>query len=171
MQSIGGPECHDNAGRYAPIITNDEVVPERTELSQPHDHELNTNSAVGCVNPRLRRNAATNATANTATAPTTTGSAASEPGQCAPAPSAPQNVPNAVSMTPTTNFIEFSGTLARGARTAIPASATTMTAAPAASEANGRLWSLAPNVSAMNTTSRPSRTTPLNANVKAYQSV
>ncbi len=37
-------------------------------------------------------------------------------------------------MTPTTNFIEFSGTLASGARTAMPASATTITAAPAATE-------------------------------------
>jgi hypothetical protein len=35
-------------------------------------------------------------------------------GQCTPAPSAPQNVPNEVSMTPTANFIAFSGTRASG---------------------------------------------------------
>src|SRR5665213_1947530 len=131
MQPVGRPQCDDDADRNAPIITNDEVVPERTELSQPHHHRLTTNSARACVDVRPRRSAATNATANTATAPTTTGNAASDPGQWAPAPSAPQNVPNAVSMMPTTNFIEFSGTLASGARTAIPASATTITAAPA----------------------------------------
>ena len=33
MQPVGRPERHDNAGRYAPIITNDEVIPERTKLS------------------------------------------------------------------------------------------------------------------------------------------
>ncbi len=47
---------------------------------------------------------------------TITSSAESDPGQCAPAPSAPQKVPNAVSITPTANFSVFSGTLARGAR-------------------------------------------------------
>ncbi len=52
-----------------------------------------------------------------------TSSAASDPGQCAPAPSAPQNVPNAVSMIPTTNFSVFSGTRASGALIAKPANA------------------------------------------------
>ena len=40
-------------------------------------------------------------------------SAASPPGQCAPAPSADQKIPNVVSMTPTANFIVFSGTRER----------------------------------------------------------
>ena len=50
------------------------------------------------------------------------------PGQRAPAPSALQNVPNDVSITPTRNFIVFSGTRASGALIATPASGTTTTA-------------------------------------------
>ena len=56
-----------------------------------------------------------------ATPGTITSSAASPPGHDAPAPSAPQNIPNDVSITPTKNFIVFSGTRASGARTATPA--------------------------------------------------
>ena len=107
-----------------------------------------------------RRNTATSTSANTATAGTTTSSAASAPGHTAPAPSAPQKIPNEVSMIPTTNFMAFSGTRANGARTAIPATVTTSTAANAATAARGMLCWLAPNVIAMNTTSRPSSTTP-----------
>jgi len=40
-------------------------------------------------------------------------------------------------MIPTTNFMEFSGTRASGARTAIPARVTTRTAASAATAASG----------------------------------
>jgi hypothetical protein len=50
-----------------------------------------------------------------------------------------QKMPKDVSMTPTMNFIEFSGTRASGARTAIPASATTTTADSAAMAASGML--------------------------------
>ena len=96
--------------------------------------------------------------------------AASLPGQCTPAPSAPQNVPNEVSMTPTPNFIVFSGTRASGARAAIPTPAITSTAAAAPSAARPRFPWLSPNVIAMNTTSRPSSSTPLNDRVNAYQS-
>ena len=52
-------------------------------------------------------------------------SAASPPGQLAPAPSAPQNIPKELSITPTASFIVFSGTLARGALAASPATLTT----------------------------------------------
>ena len=89
-------------------------------------------------------------------------SAASPPGQCAPAPSAPQKIPNEVSITPTTNFIAFSGTRASGARAATPAATTTSTASPAAAAARPTLCWLEPNVSTMNATSRPSSSTPLN---------
>src|SRR6202000_2139066 len=96
--------------------------------------------------------------------------AASAAGQCAPAPSDPQNSPKLVSSTPTTNFSVFSGTRANGARTATPATATTTTAATAATAASGTSCWLAPNVSALNTTSSPSSRTPLNDTVNAYQS-
>src|SRR5260221_14290419 len=97
-------------------------------------------------------------------------SEASEPGQCAPAPSAPQKVPNPVSMIPTTNFSVFSGTLDSGDLIATPAIATTATAhAPATAASPMSCW-LAPNVSTMNTTSSPSSSTPLNDSVNPYQS-
>ncbi len=93
--------------------------------------------------------------------------AASSPGQLAPAPMAPQNIPNEVSITPTANFIVFSGTFASGALAAAPAAITSSTAAAAAAAARGtRCW-LAPRVSTMNATSRPSRSTPLKEIVKA----
>ncbi|WP_414640463.1 hypothetical protein [Amycolatopsis sp.] len=118
----------------------------------------------------MRRNSATRARANTAMAGASTTSATSAPGHCAPAPSLPQNVPNAVSITPTMNFMVFSGTRASGARTANPAAVTRTTAQPAAAAASGRLCSLLPKVRAMNTTSSPSNSTPLNDKVNAYQS-
>jgi len=108
--------------------------------------------------------------ANTAMAGTMASSAASEPGQVAPAPSAPQKVPNAVSITPTTNFKVFSGTLASGARIASPARPTRTTAETAATAASGMSCALPPKVSAMKTTSSPSSSTPLNESVKPYQS-
>ena len=99
-----------------------------------------------------------------------TSSAASWPGQDTPAPSAPQNTPNEVSMMPTTNFRVFSGTRDSGARTANPTTATTITAATAPTAASPRFCWLSPKVMAMKTTSRPSSSTPLNASVNAYQS-
>src|SRR5581483_11364120 len=101
---------------------------------------------------------------------TSTSSAASDPGQETPAPSAPQKVPKAVSMIPTANFIQFSGTRASGARTENPTPATSTTAHAAPMTAAPMSFWLAPKVSTMNTTSSPSSSTPLNARVNAYQS-
>ena len=64
------------------------------------------------------------------------------PGQQTPAPSAPQKVPNAHNMTPTANFIVFSGTRDNGARTAMPIPASTRMAISAATAATGTLWRL-----------------------------
>src|SRR5580693_6634425 len=111
------------------------------------------------------------AAATSATMGTRTSSAASLPGHATPAPSAPQNVPNDVSITPTASFIQFSGTFASGALTAIPVIVTTMMAAAAPMTAAPRSFWLSPNVITMKTTSRPSSSTPLNASVKEYQSV
>ena len=61
-----------------------------------------------------------------------TSSAASPPGQLAPAPSALQNMPKEVSITPTSSFRVFSGTRASGALTAAPTATTTNTASAAA---------------------------------------
>src|SRR5271165_7341682 len=73
-------------------------------------------------------------------------------------------------MIPTMNFIVFSGTRVSGAWTRTPAIVTTSTAVIAASAARGMLRWLAPRVTTTSATSRPSRTTPLNDRVKAYQS-
>ena len=62
----------------------------------------------------------TNSRERTMTKPSTPRIAASEPGQCAPAPSVDQKIPKVVSITPTLNFMRFSGTRASGARTAKP---------------------------------------------------
>jgi hypothetical protein len=51
-------------------------------------------------------------------------------------------------------------------RTIHAAIATTTTAVTAAAAASATFWALLPKVSAMKATSRPSRTTPLNAIVK-----
>src|SRR6185437_10979650 len=108
---------------------------ERAEGPQSVHHELTCAMAVGsaaCLPAAVpdpeRRSTATRASAKQPTAGAITSRAASEPGQCAPAPSAPQNVPNAVSMIPTTNFSVFSGTRASGALTANPTSPITSTA-------------------------------------------
>src|ERR1700677_5375380 len=111
------------------------------------------------------------AAATSATTGMRTSRAASLPGHATPAPSAPQNVPNDVSMTPTASFIQFSGTFDSGALTAMPVSVTTMMAAAAPITAAPRFFWLSPNVITMNATSRPSSSTPLNASVKEYQSL
>ena len=73
-------------------------------------------------------------------------------------------------MTPTANFIAFSGTRASGARIRNPATTTSIEAASAAIAASEMSrWAL-PKVSAIKTTSKPSSVTPLNASVNAYQS-
>src|SRR5690348_9155397 len=93
--------------------------------------------------------------------------AASPPGHEVPTPSVLQKTPKVVSSTPTANFIAFSGTRARGARAAIPASRTTMTASAAAAAARGISPRLAPKVTTMNATSSPSSRTALKETAKA----
>src|SRR5204862_432663 len=141
------------------------------------DHELPPEAAEGCevlhagtASSRSRRSSRTTANEKSATKPSTPRSAASEPGQSAPAPSTDQKIPNVVSMTPTANFIAFSGARASGARTAtpIPATSTSAPAAPAA--ASGIDPCALPPVRTRNTTSRPSSRTPLEASVNPYQS-
>ena len=111
------------------------------------------------------------AAATSATTGTSTSRAASLPGQATPAPSAPQKVPKLVSMTPTANFIQFSGTLVSGALTAMPMIVTTTMAAAAPITAAPMFFWLSPKVITMKTTSSPSSSTPLNARVKEYQSL
>ena len=106
-----------------------------------------------------------------ATTGTRTSRAASLPGQATPAPSAPQNVPKLVSMTPTANFIQFSGTLVSGALMAMPVIVTATMAAAAPMTAAPMFFWLSPKVITMKTTSRPSRSTPLKARVNEYQSL
>ena len=85
----------------------------------------------------------------------------------APAPSAAQNVPNDVSITPTAYFSVFSGTRLSGARASTPATTTTTIATTAAITASGTLSWLLPNVTTMNATSSPSSSTPLKLTVNA----
>src|SRR5258705_6815252 len=142
---IGDRQREQNAQRDQPVVTDDEVVPEAADRAELANHEcvalsvVATSALSGEVVADRCRNSATNASAYSATAGTRTSSAASSSGQCAPAPSAPQNIPNAISMTPTANFMLFSGTRDSGARTAMPTTATTSTAATAAAAANGML--------------------------------
>src|SRR6185312_6961733 len=160
-ERVCGGEGEYDADGDSPIVTDEEVVPESGEALQTGDHDD--------AFDRSRR-AAASITATQPYSRTSTTIARSAPGQLTPAPSAPQKVPNAHNMTPTTNFIVFSGTRDSGARTAAPTPATTRMAINAATAATGTSWALAPNVRAMNTTSRPSRTTLLNTTVKPYQS-
>ena len=145
LVAIGDCQREQHAQRDEPIVANDEVVPKRAECTDSADHDCVASSVIaasalsGEAMADRRRNSATNASAYSATPGTRTSSAASSSGQCAPAPSAPQNIPNATSMTPTANFMLFSGTRDSGARTAMPTTATTSTAAIAAAAANGML--------------------------------
>ncbi len=78
-----------------------------------------------------------------------TSSAASPPGHAALAPSAPQNIPNDVSITPTPNFIAFSGTRERRVHEEAGGDDDRMATAAAAAASPMLCW-LAPNVSTMN---------------------
>src|SRR5262249_44813684 len=152
----------------------DEVVPEQAERLQLA-HELITSeagaeAAAACAACRARSHQ-TQLAAPRAISGTRASRAASLPGHCAPAPSAPQKVPNAVSMTPTANFIQFSGTFVSGALTTMPVMTTTTIAAAAPRAAAPMLWALSPNVITMKTTSSPSSSTPLKDSVKEYQSL
>ena len=164
--------CPTATRQSSPI---DEVVPESQERLHPLPHALLHRDGPGGEGRGRRRSAAAGAARRPARARRRRWRDEHEQRRvrsrpAAPAPSAPQNAPKAVSITPTTNFMVFSGTRASGARTATPASATSTTAAPAAIAASGMSCWLLPNVSAMNATSSPSSSTPLNERVKAYQS-
>src|SRR6266545_642453 len=148
----------DSRGRH-PVIAGD-------ELPHAHGSIANARHALTASGPAMRdRDSRANRSEKTRTPGTTISSAASPPGHSEPAPSAPQKIPNEVSITPTLNFIAFSGTLASGRRTATPTAATTRTAAAAASAARPRRCWFAPKVRAMKTTSSPSSRTPLKAMV------
>src|SRR5215470_2334277 len=165
----GGGQGQRNGCRPPPVVTNDEVVPERAERAQPAAHRATSFTSAG-ASARARRSSAVYPSATSTTTGTSTSRAASFPGQDAPAPSAPQKIPNEVSMTPTANFRLFSGTRDSGVCTTTPTTATTTTAAAALRAARPTLFWLAPKVMAMKTTSSPSSSTPLNDSVKAYQS-
>src|SRR5262249_60046405 len=149
-----------DAERDPPVVADHEVVGEPQDL---HDAAPSSTSL-------RRRSTATSANELTITNASTTGSAASPPGQLAPTPSVVQKMPNVVSMTPTANFIAFSGTRASGARTATPTPATRTSAAAAPAAASGIEPCALPNGRTMNTTSSPSSSTPLKAVVKPDQS-
>src|SRR5262245_6250037 len=195
----GGRQGQRNHDRPAPVVTDDEVVPERAERPEAPAHPaaraagrtgitrhrapssgpagaaacavaVTGAAAPGAAATRPRRSSATYARAASVVSGTITSRAAPCPGHDAPAPSAPQKTPNEVSMTPTPNFMLFSGTRDSGACTATPTAATTITAATTLSAARPTSFWLAPNVMAMNTTSSPSSSTPLNDRVNAYQS-
>src|SRR6476659_7338153 len=133
-------QCRDHGDRDPPVVAHDKVVPKSQERLQPGCHDGLSSATFELTGrlPALRR-AATRVMANSATAGTKTSSAASPAGHRAPAPSAPQKIPNEVSMTATMNFIAFSGTRVSGARRVIPATATTSTADSAAKAASGTL--------------------------------
>src|SRR6516165_10262717 len=122
----GGNQGQRNRYRPAPVVTDDEVVPERAERAQPAAHRATSFTPAG-TSARVRRSSVVYPSATSTT--TGTSRAASFPGHDTPAPSAPQKIPNEVSMTPTANFRVFSGTLASGACTTTPPTATTITAA------------------------------------------
>src|SRR5437867_3778910 len=152
------------ADRDPPVVADDEVVPELSVLPEQPRHVATSGTA------DVLRTSVTMPNAVTTTNAMTPRRDASAPGQVMPAPSALQKIPNDVSITPTPNFNVFSGTRVSGACTIIPAINTTTNAAPAPTAASPRFPCVPPNVTTMNATSRPSRNTPLNATVNAYQS-
>src|ERR1700677_2149330 len=151
----GQCECQRHADRGAPIVDDDELP----YCEQESTHSCHVFTA-GCA-VRLEGLAITMAT--TRMPGMIASSAASPPGQLAPAPSARQNMPNELSITPTANFSVFSGTRASGALAAAPTAMTSSTASPAAAAARATWCWLAPKVSTINATSRPSKSTPLKA--------
>src|SRR5207248_1647562 len=111
------------------------------------DHELPDEPAEGLHAGAARLSPPTSAAEKRNTQTMITGRAASPPGQWAPAPSAAQNVPKVVSITPNAYLSMFSGTRASGARTANPTAVTSTTAAPAPAAASGIEPCAAPKVS------------------------
>src|SRR4051812_5494895 len=108
----------DHTNRDAPVVADDEVVPELSELREPL-HETATSRTT-----ELRRATRTRTNATPTTNAISPSSDASAPGQLMPAPSALQKMPKAVSITPTPNFNVFSGTRVSGACTIVPAIST-----------------------------------------------
>src|SRR5579883_3444928 len=171
---VGHPEARRHPGGYAPVVPHHEPVPEAGTAPDPGCHLDTLTGATGTPGDPLGapgRRTSTRHPPNRAIKGTRARRAASAPGQLAPAPSAPQKVPNELSMTPTTNLSVFSGTRASGARAAAPAAATTTTAARAATAASGRSRAVVPKVTVTKATSSPSNSTPLKASEKAYQSL
>ena len=126
----GQADRDDDAEGDAPVVADDEVPrPGRPGPQAAHA------PPPAVPRPRARRPAGRHG-ASARRTPSETRSSRHDHEQrgvgarpAAPAPSAPQNVPNEVSITPTANFSVFSGTRASGARTATPAAATTRIAA------------------------------------------
>src|SRR5204862_115042 len=100
--------------------------------------------------PWRRRSAATSANEIATVNPTSATIAASPPGQSAPAPSAPQKMPNEVSITPTAYLSAFSGTgrtVSAGPSTAtITASSSRAAPAPASAERQPRVNPIASTI-------------------------
>src|SRR6266480_1736132 len=93
-----GADGGGNTDREAPVVADEEVVPELAELREPL-HDVVTSGTV-----TARRTSATRLNDRTTTNAISPRSARSAPGQVMPAPSALQKIPNAVSITPTPNF-------------------------------------------------------------------
>src|SRR5439155_15039952 len=123
-----------------PVVSDDEVAPEAEEASQEIHSFTGTDPTDGpTASLVVRRRVVSLIRPSGASSITTriTRIAASPPGQRTPDPSAAQNVPKVVSITPTPNFIVFSGTRLSGARTMSPPAPTMSTAAPAPIAASG----------------------------------
>ena len=118
------PEARDHPGRRHPVIARDEL---------PHPRACPRESG-SCLPPDpRRRRRAEDPHEQRARRPARSGRWRAAPhrlpASLAPAPSAPQKIPNEVSITPTLNFIAFSGARASGWRIATPIAATSRTAA------------------------------------------
>src|SRR5213078_1542787 len=87
----GGGQGERNGCRPAPVVTDDEVVPERAERAQPAAHRATSFTPAGAV-AWVRRSSAVYPSVTSTTTGTSTSSAASFPGHDTPAPSAPQKM-------------------------------------------------------------------------------
>src|SRR5262245_24696859 len=96
-QQRGGAKQADHARRRAPIVTDQEL-----EDGGAHSRGHQAGSTAGWA--PARRSARIISQEEPRSTSATAGSAASPPGQEAPAPSAPQKTPNVVSRMPTMNF-------------------------------------------------------------------
>src|SRR4051794_10784915 len=156
----GQRERHDD--RDEGVVADHEVIQELRQCTKASHHAVGTGAERRKRRACRLRKALTSASEAASMNAMRARIATSPPGHRAPAPSAPQKMPNEVSITPTAYLSVFSGTRLSGARTAIPTAATTTTAAAAARAASATLCWFEPKVTAMNATSRPSSSTPLN---------